>query len=99
MGISSLLDPLLDKMDNAIAAEPSAPDCSTNVLRCGPPKVDIVGGGGNGASGSAIVNVLGQVIGVAINKPGSGYIGPPLLTFVDSCDNGYGAGGLSLIHI
>ena len=98
MGISSLLDPLLDKMDNAIAAEPSAPDCSTNVLRCGPPKVDIVGGGGNGASGSAIVNVLGQVIGVAINKPGSGYIGPPLLTFVDSCDNGYGAGGYVIIE-
>ena len=39
------------------------------------------------------MNVLGQVIGVAINEPGSGYIGPPLLSFFDSCENGFGAGG------
>ena len=30
------------------------------------PRVDFLGGGGTGASGSAIVNVLGRVIGVAI---------------------------------
>ena len=93
MGISSLLDPLLDSLDGAIPAVPSRPDCDTNVLKCGPPRVDFIGGGGQGATGSAIVNVLGQVIGVAINEPGSGYVGPPLLSFFDSCENGFGAGG------
>ena len=93
MGISSLLDPLLDGLDGAIPAVPSRPDCDTNVLKCGPPRVDFIGGGGQGATGSAIVNVLGQVIGVAINEPGSGYVGPPLLSFFDSCENGFGAGG------
>ena len=93
MGISSLLDPLLDGLDGAIPAIPSRPDCNTNVLKCGPPRVDFIGGGGQGATGSAIVNVLGQVIGVAINEPGSGYVGPPLLSFFDSCENGFGAGG------
>ena len=88
MGISSLLDPLLDSLDGAIPAVPSRPDCDTNVLKCGPPRVDFIGGGGQGATGSAIVNVLGQVIGVAINEPGSGYVGPPLLSFFDSCENG-----------
>ena len=93
MGLSSLVDPLLETLDNAIPAVPSAPDCSTNVLKCGPPRVDFIGGGGEGATGSAIVNVLGQVIGVSILGKGSGYSEPPLLSFFDSCENGYGAGG------
>ena len=96
MGISSLLDPLLDNLDGAIPASPTRPDCSTDILRCGPPRIDFIGSpmfGGTGATGSAIVNTLGQIIGVAINEPGSGYVDPPLLSFVDGCDNGYGAGG------
>ena len=93
MGISSLVDPFLETLDNAIPAVPSAPDCSTNILKCGPPRVDFIGGGGEGATGSAIVNVLGQVIGVSILGKGSGYSEPPLLSFFDSCENGYGAGG------
>ena len=93
MGISSLLDPLLDTIDGAIPS-PSRPDCSTNVLKCGPPRVDFLGGlplGGQGATGSPIVNVLGQVIGVSLELPGFGYTEPPLVSFFDSCENGFGA--------
>ena len=106
IGVSSLVNPLLDALDGAIPqlpglpsldgavpAIPSAPNCSTNVLKCGPPRVDFLGGGGQGASGNAIINALGQVIGVAITDKGSGFIEPPLLSFFDSCENGYGAGG------
>ena len=93
VGLNQKLTPLLDKIDDAIEASPSAPDCSTNVLKCGPPRVDFVGSSGQGASGSAIVNALGQIIGVAINGPGFGFEEPPLLSFFDSCDKGYGAGG------
>ena len=106
IGVSSLVNPLLDALDGAIPqlpglpsldgavpAIPSAPNCSTNVLKCGPPRVDFLGGGGQGASGSAIVNALGQIIGVAVAGRGSGFIEPPLLSFFDSCENGYGAGG------
>jgi len=92
-GLSALVDPSLDDIDNAIDAEPSRPDCNTNVLKCGPPRVDFIGGGGQGASGSAIVNALGQIIGVSINGSGFGFEEPPLLSFFDSCDKGYGAGG------
>ncbi len=91
--LNKLINPLLDKIDNAIDAEPSKPDCNTNVLRCGPPKVDFIGGGGRGVTGSAIVNAIGRVIGVAIGGAGSGFTSPPLLTFVDSCGNGSAAGG------
>ena len=55
--------------------------------------MDFIGSSGQGATGSAIVNALGNIIGVAINGTGFGYQTPPLLSFFDSCDKGYGAGG------
>ena len=93
IGFKNPVDKFLEGVDGMIDAVPSAPDCSTNVLKCGPPRVDFLGGGGQGATGSAIVNVLGQVIGVALSSSGFGYREPPLLSFFDSCENGYGAGG------
>ncbi len=93
IGFKKLEANLLDTLDGAIAAEPSAPDCSTNVLKCGPPRVDFIGSSGQGASGSAIVNAVGNIIGVSINGPGFGFKEPPLLSFFDSCDKGFGAGG------
>jgi len=96
-GLNSLINPLLDDIDSAIPAVPSAPDCNTNILKCGPPRVDFVGSSGQGANGSAIVNALGSIIGVAINGTGFGFEEPPLLSFFDSCDNGYGAGGYPIM--
>ena len=106
IGVSSLVNPLLDALDGAIPqlpglpsldgavpSIPSAPNCSTNVLKCGPPRVDFLGGGGQGATGSAIVNALGNIIGVAITGRGFGFTEPPLLSFFDSCERGFGAGG------
>ena len=93
LALNSRLTPLLDSIDDAIPADPSAPDCTTNVLKCGPPRVDFIGSSGQGATGSSIVNALGQIIGVSINGPGFGFEEPPLLSFFDSCDKGYGAGG------
>ena len=93
VGLKKLEAGLLDTLDGAIPAEPSAPDCSTNVLKCGPPRVDFIGSTGQGATGSAIVNAVGNIIGVSINGPGFGFQEPPLLSFFDSCDKGFGAGG------
>ena len=93
VGAKSALDKFLDSVDGMIDAEPSAPNCRTNVLRCGPPRVDFLGGGGQGATGSAVINALGRVIGVAIAGKGSGFTEPPLLSLYDSCENGSTAGG------
>ena len=90
--LANFADGISDIAD-AIPAAPSRPDCSTNVLKCGPPRVDFIGSSGQGATGSAIVNALGSIIGVAINGTGFGFKEPPLLSFFDSCDKGYGAGG------
>ena len=51
-------------------------------LKCGPPRVDFIGSSGQGATGSSIVNALGQIIGVSINGPGFGFEEPPLLSFL-----------------
>ena len=87
-----------DDLEKSIPAKPSRPDCSTNVLKCGPPRVDFMGSSGEGASGSAIINAVGQIIGVAINGPGFGFKEPPLLSFFDSCDKGSGAGGYARLN-
>ena len=87
-----------DDLEKSIPAKPSRPDCSTNVLKCGPPRVDFIGSSGEGASGSAIINAVGQIIGVAINGPGFGFKEPPLLSFFDSCDKGSGAGGYARLN-
>ena len=87
----------ISDIGDAIPALPSRPNCSTNVLKCGPPRVDFIGSAGEGATGSAIVNALGNIIGVAINGQGFGYKEPPALSFFDSCDKGYGAGGYAVL--
>lgn len=73
---------------------------------CEPPKVTIFGGGGEGASASAILGsfakneivdpILGggitaSVIGIKVNKKGSGYRYPPFVEIEDNCNQGYGA--------
>ena len=97
IGFKKLEAGLLNTLDGAIPAVPSAPDCSTNVLKCGPPRVDFIGSSGQGATGNAIVNAIGNIIGVSINGPGFGFEEPPLLSFFDSCDKGFGAGGYAVL--
>ena len=63
IGFKKLEAGLLNTLDGAIPAVPSAPDCSTNVLKCGPPRVDFIGSSGQGATGNAIVNAIGNIIG------------------------------------
>jgi hypothetical protein len=65
--------------------------CDASIFDCGFPKVTIFGGGGSGASGSAIVDTFGQILGVNILDPGSGYTSAPYISIDDNCDNGVGA--------
>lgn len=77
--------------------EPLLSDCNIFSFECGPPTVNIFGGGGSGASGNVVVDSLGGILGVNITNPGSGYIEPPYVRFEDSCNNGRGAYGISNI--
>lgn len=65
--------------------------CNVGPIFCGPPIVQFTGGGGSGATGNAIVNAAGQIIGVDITNAGRNYSSPPLIKFKDSCGRGSGA--------
>ena len=71
--------------------------CNPGAVNCGPPTVKFWGGGGTGASGNAVVNALGEILGVQIVTPGSGYTSPPLIEFEDACGKGQGARGITVI--
>ena len=55
--------------------------------------------GSTGKVGSILedVQVTGSIIGVDITYPGEGYTTVPLVSFVDRCDQGYGAYGRATI--
>jgi hypothetical protein len=73
-------------------------ECNTNPYRCGPPKIEIFGGGGIGAVADAVVNTIGEVIGANLKFGGSGYTSPPFVTFYDSCEKGSNASGYTEIN-
>lgn len=73
------------------------PSCNGNPLFCGPPKVTFWGGGGSGASGNAIVNSIGEIIGIDIVTPGSGYSSAPFIDISDDCGVGRGVVAESII--
>ena len=68
-------------------------DCNVGPILCGPPKVVFWGGGGQGATGNAIVSTVGEILGIDIINSGWGYDRKPFISFVDDC--GRGRGGVS----
>ena len=72
-------------------------DCPVNNKVCGPPKIEIFGGGGIGAAANAVVNEFGSIVGVNMQSFGVGY--DPASTYVsiiDNCD-GRGAEGEAIV--
>ena len=97
LGLPSIFD-TPDPDPDSIAA--LAGGCESNVLRCGPPIVEFFGGTpGVGGFGNAVVNNIGQIIGVDLIDRGLGFTreNPPYVTFKDACGDGEGAAGTVVI--
>ena len=97
LGLPSIFD-TPDPEPGSIAA--LAGECESNVLRCGPPIVEFFGGTpGVGGFGNAVVNNIGQIIGVDLISRGLGFTkeNPPYVSFRDSCGDGEGAAGTVVI--
>lgn len=75
----------------------SITECDTSAYRCGPPKIEIFGGGGFGAAGKAVIDRVGKIVGVDLTFGGSGYNSPPFVSIVDNCQNGDYASAYSII--
>ena len=86
----------------------STPGFSSQLSSCytGPPlncsgiKINIFGGGGEGASampilgsivGDTFANQTASLIGIKLTNGGGSYITPPFVEIVDNCNQGYGA--------
>ena len=63
---------------------------------CGPPNVVFWGGTGNGATGNAVVNGLGDLIGVDLLSMGN-FSEAPFISIEDNCGNGRGAIGIPVL--
>ena len=70
--------------------------CGVGPQSCGVPNVVFWGGSGSGATGNAIVNAVGDIIGVDIITPGV-YSRSPIIKFEDNCGNGIGAVGIPVL--
>ena len=92
-GFANLGDAISGIAKNADFSDVFEDSCNVGPVFCGPPTVEFVGGGGSGASGNAIISVVGTLLGVDIITPGGDYICPPRLKFNDTCNKGQGANG------
>ena len=62
-----------------------------NYTECGPPTIQIYGGGGVGAVANPIIGADGSLLAVDVVSGGYGYQYPPTVTLVDDCRVGSGA--------
>jgi hypothetical protein len=58
---------------------------------CGPPNIQMFGGGGIGAAGNPVVGRDGALLAVDIVRGGNGYQYPPIVAARDNCNYGSGA--------
>ena len=72
--------------------------CNTSAFECGPPSIEIFGGGGIGAAAKAVVNSVGEVVGANMEDLGLGFEDVPFVSIVDRCNNGRGATGTAVIE-
>jgi hypothetical protein len=84
----TFFDEILSSIDDG---SESGPPCNTSQLPCGPPSINITGGGGSGAVGNAVVGIAGEILGVDISSFGSGFTSTPTIEVSDQCGNGGGA--------
>ena len=97
-GISNIGDAISDVAKNANFDDVFVDTCNVGPLFCGPPTVEFIGGGGDGAKGNALVTFATTIIGVDVIFPGQNYSTPPRVKFIDACDRGRGAKARAILE-
>ena len=73
-------------------------ECYTGTFECGIPQIEIFGGGGAGAVGQAVVNTIGEVVGVNLLNGGEGYDSAPFVSIVDPAGCGSNASAYAVME-
>lgn len=67
-------------------------ECDPDFVKCGPPKIQLFGGGGIGAAANPIISpVSGAIIAADLVRGGHGYKIEPFAQAIDPCNRGAGA--------
>lgn len=69
----------------------SIEECISGFGACGPPSIQIFGGGGSGARANAIIGPSGEILAASLLSSGISYYSNPFVYFDDPCGNGSGA--------
>ena len=77
---------------------PEAPTCPTGPQKSGPPTIKFQGGKGQGASGNAVIDATGSIMGVDLTSYGSGYKTAPKVIVSDPSYKGSGANLKAIIN-
>ena len=96
---TSIVDPNNFKFDfdiNSLIAG-VGDSCNVGPILCGPPKINFFGGGGQGASGNAIVSAAGEILGIDIVSTGFGYTRAPFVSIEDACGKGTAANAVARV--
>ena len=92
--INQKVEDIINEVETVLpgSAEGAAANpCNSRQIPCGPPRVQITGGGGSGAQANAVVSATGAVLGLDFSVFGSNYISEPQIVLADSCGTGGGA--------
>ena len=89
----------VNKLNPAVDLVKSDDKCGglSEKVECGPPTIQIFGGGGIGAAANPIVGNDGALMAVDLIRGGNGYKFPQLVAARDACNNGSGATFVSII--
>jgi hypothetical protein len=93
-GAARLVNDILQEVETALpgSAEGAASNpCKSRQVPCGPPTVQINGGGGSGAAANPVVSLAGNILGLDFSSFGSGYTASPTISVLDSCGTGGGS--------
>ncbi len=93
----NLIDDVVGGASGSSPLEGLVGGCNVTDKQCGPPRIEIFGGGGLGAVADAVINETGKIIGVNMQDFGSGYKERPFVSIIDDCDNGKGASGVAIM--
>lgn len=96
-GAANLINDLSEDLELEGGYDLGSGNCNPNILRCGPPEIQIIGGGGIGALAKAVVNDAGRVIGADMSVLGLGYVEPPMVSIRDGCGKGQFARGRAIL--
>ena len=96
-GAANLINDLSEDLELEGGYDLGSGNCNPNILRCGPPEIQIIGGGGIGALAKAVVNDAGRVIGADMSVLGLGYVEPPMVSIRDGCRKGQFARGRAIL--